>query len=147
MVKKTLSTEELESMSYTDVANYVLEQNNKKMKIEDLFMSVIKLRGDDPDKIFESKIGDFFSLISTDKRFVMLDKGYWDLRVNHKNKIDLSSDDEEDDDEEIVDDTIDDDSNEDDKIDYDESYDPDDDPDDDDLSGLVVIDNDEETEE
>lgn len=146
MVKKTLSTEELESMSYTDVANYVLEQNNKKMKLGDLFMSVIKLRGDDPDKIFESKIGDFFSLISTDKRFVMLDKGYWDLRVNHKNKIDLSSE-EEDEDEEIIDETIDDDSSDDDKADYDESYDPDDDPDDDDLSGLVVIDNDEETEE
>ena len=138
-----LTNEQLESMSYTDIAEYVLEQKGKKMKIADLFMEVIKQRGDDPDKIFEAKIGDFFGLVSTDKRFVMLDKGLFDLSKKHKNKNDLNLDEEEDEDisiEEAEEEEIEDEET----IDYDEAIDVDDDTEDDDYKDLVVFDPDEE---
>lgn len=138
-----LTNEQLETMSYTDIAEYVLEQKGKKMKIADLFMEVIKQRGDDPDKIFEAKIGDFFGLVSTDKRFVMLDKGLFDLSKKHKNKNDLNLDEEEDEDisiEETEEEEIEDEET----IDYDEAIDVDDDTEDDDYKDLVVFDPDEE---
>ena len=136
-----LTSEQLDTMSYTDIAEYVLEQKGKKMKIADLFMEVIKLRGDDPS-IFEAKIGDFFGLVSTDKRFVMLDKGLFDLSKKHKGKNDLNIDDEEDEEITIEEET--DEESEEDVIDYDEAIDVDDDQEEDDYKDLVIIDSDEE---
>ena len=135
-----LTNEELESMSYTDIAAYVLEQKGKKMKIGDIFMEVIKLRGDSKE-IFEEKIGDFFGLVSTDKRFIMLDKGFFDLSKNHKNKIEMSLNEEED--EEIVLEEEEE-TDEEEVIDYDEAIDVDDDQEEDDFKDLVVIDTDDE---
>jgi DNA-directed RNA polymerase delta subunit len=140
MAINKLTSEQIATMSYTDVAEYVLEQKNKKMKIADLFMEVIKLRGDD-ESIFEEKIGDFFGLVSTDKRFIMLDKGLFDLSKKHKNKIDMNLDEEEE--EEII---VDEEETEEDEdvIDYDEAIDADDDQEEDDYKDLVIIDSDEE---
>ena len=137
-----LSQEQLDSMSYTDIAEYVLEQKGKKMKIADLFMEVIKLRGDDTS-IFESKIGDFFGLVSTDKRFVMLDKGLFDLSKKHKNNIDMNLDEEED--EEMILEDEEELSEDEEAIDYDEAIDVDDDQEEDDYKDLVVIDPDDES--
>jgi len=145
MAKNKLTNKEIEEMSYTDLAKYVLEEKGKKMKIADLFKEVIKLRGDDVDKIFEEKIGDFYGLISTDKRFIMLKNGFFDLQVNHKNKV-VVEDEEEDEDislEDIDDDIEEEEDEEEDN--YDESYDSDDDNDEDDLKGLVIIDEDEDS--
>lgn len=143
MAIEKLTQEQLDSMSYTDIAEYVLEQKGKKMKIADLFMEVIKLRGDDPKAIFEAKIGDFFGLVSTDKRFVMLDKGLFDLSKKHKNKIDMNLDEEED--EDIVIEEEEEINEDEDVIDYDEAIDVDDDQEEDDYKDLVVIDADEES--
>lgn len=124
-------------MSYTDVANLVLKENGKKMKIQDLFQKVIKLM-QLPDSYFESKIGDFFGLLSTDKRFTMLEKGFWDLAENHSKKVII--DDEEDEEEidatEIEDEEI---ESEDDEVNYDDDT-VDDDEEDDDLKDLVIMD-------
>ena len=136
-----LTNEELESMSYTDIASYVLEQKGKKMKIGDIFMEVIKLRGDNKE-IFEEKIGDFFGLVSTDKRFVMLDKGFFDLSKNHKNKIEMSLNEEEEEEEIVLEDEEE--TDEEEVIDYDEAIDVDDDQEEDDFKDLVVIDTDED---
>ena len=35
------------------------------------------------DKVYEEQIGDFFALLATEKRFIQLSKGFWDLRENH----------------------------------------------------------------
>lgn len=133
-----LTNEELEQMSYADVANHILTENKKKMNIQDLFAKVIKLMGL-PESYFESKIGDFFGLLSTDKRFIMLEKGYWDLRINHSNKIVL--DDDEEDEEDILTNDEDivasDDDNE--EVNYDDDS-VDDDDEDDDLKDLVILD-------
>jgi len=139
MAINKLTNEQLTTMSYTDVAEYVLEQKNKKMKIADLFMEVIKLRGDE-ESIFESKIGDFFGLVSTDKRFVMLDKGFFDLSKKYKNKVDLNIEEDEEEEIEIEEEE----TEEEDEINYDEAIDVDDDQEEDDYKDLVVIDSDED---
>ena len=94
-----LTSEQLETMSYADVANLILTEAGHMMNIQDLFMKVIRLM-ELPESYFESKIADFFGLLSTDKRFIMLEKGNWDLRVNHSNKIVIEDDEE--DEEEII---------------------------------------------
>lgn len=140
---KELTKEEIEAMSYADVAYYVLSENGKKIQILDLFKKVIKIM-ELPESYIESKIGDFFGLLSTDKRFTMLEKGYWDLKENHVTKVVIMDDEE--DEEEIIDE-------EDDEIEDDESlednYDDNDDIDKDDdeedaYKDLVIIDENEE---
>jgi len=143
--KLKLTEEQLETMSYSDVAQYVLEQIGKKMKIQDLFMEVLKAMNL-PESEFEAKIEQFFGLLSTDKRFIMLEKGFWDLKDNHTNKVKLDIEEDEDEEEiglveesdeesiEEADDT---------EINYDDES-LDDDPEEDDLKDLVVIDTNDE---
>lgn len=139
-----LSTEELEQMSYADVASLVLKENGKKMTIQDLFKNVIKIMGL-PDSYFENKIADFFGLISTDQRFIMLEKGFWDLKSNHSTKVVIDDDEEdeeiivEDEEDEIIEDE------ESDEINYDDDTVEDDDEDDD-LKDLVIMDENDEQE-
>lgn len=132
-----LTSEQIEQMSYTDIANLVLKENGKKMKIQDLFQKVIKLM-QLPDSYFESKIGDFFGLLSTDKRFTMLEKGFWDLAENHSKKVIIDDEEEEEeiDATEIEDEEI---ESEDDEVNYDDDT-VDDDEEDDDLKDLVIMD-------
>lgn len=135
---------ELETMNYDDIAYIILKDEKQKMKINELFKKVcdaLKL----PEELFEEKIADFFELLTTDKRFIMLEDGYWDLKEFHNPKVVV--DDEEDDlitNEEIEeqdDDLVEEQEDEDD-IFYD--TDTDDDLPDDDLEDLVVIDVDNE---
>lgn len=142
MAKIKLTEEEIETMTLSDVAFKVLTENGKKLKIQDLFSKVIELKKL-PESYFESKIGDFFGLLSTDKRFIMLDKGFWDLIDNHSKKVVIEDDDDE---EEIVEDTeaeevI---ETEDDEINYDEQVEDDDDEEDD-LKDLVIMDDGDES--
>ncbi len=137
-----LTDEQIEQYSYADVANLVLEANGKKMKIQNLFSEVIKIMKL-PESFFESKIGDFFGLLSTDKRFIMLEKGFWDLRVNHSHKIVIEEEEEEDEDleiEEEIEDITEEDNNE---INFDDDK-VDDDDEEDDLKDLVILDEAEE---
>lgn len=138
-----LTSEELEQMSYDDVANLVLKENGKKMNIQDLFREVIKIMNL-PESYFENKIGDFFGLLSTDQRFIMLEKGFWDLKENHSTKV-IIDDDEEDEEEEIILDEEEDmtESMDEDEINYDDDK-VDDDDEDDDLKDLVIMDENEE---
>ena len=135
-----LTEEELISMSYDDVAYLILENNRKKMKIQDLFKEVIKTM-DLKESVFEEHLADFFELLSTDKRFIMVDKGYWDLRINQKAKIII----EEDDEEEIIEDNLELEENEEteEDINYEEEI-LDDDETEDDLKELVIMDENEE---
>lgn len=141
MSLKTMKKEELELLSNKDIAYMILEESNKKMNTADLFKKIIKLL-ELPDSVFESKIADFYTALSTDKRFILLDNGKWDLRNNHtSDKVIKISDDEEDDEEEeiendkqeeIEEDSFDDTENE----DYDDETNEE-------LKDLVVIDEDE----
>ena len=147
---KDISKEELETMSYDEIAYLVLEQNGKKMKLLDLFKKVCKAL-DLPEETVEDRITDFFELLSINKKFVLLKNGYWDLATNHVQ--DMVVEDEEDDtvseelNEDEDDTTLDNEDDEDsDDIFYDSSMDDDED-DEDDLKDFVVIDEDEQNQE
>lgn len=136
-----LSKEELESKSYDDIAYMILESSGEKVKITDLFKQICDLLGLSNEE-YEAKIADFFQILSTDHRFIMLEKGFWDLRSRHQAKIIIEDDEEdidgslEDEEEEIAE--------EDDNIYYDEDEPTDDE--DDDLQGLVVVNDDSDEE-
>ncbi len=89
-----INKEELETMNYDDIAYIILNEEKTKMKINVLFKKVCDaLNLSDAD--FESHIGDFFELLTTDKRFIMLEDGSWDLKELHNPKV-IVDDDEDD---------------------------------------------------
>ena len=143
MKLKTVTEEELETMSYDDVAYVILKEKGKKMSLSDLFTAVCKVMKLD-ESAKEEYIAEFFTLLSTEKRFIKLDKGYWDLRENHTAKIELSELDEE---EETENDTSEEEeTSEDDSMYIDETKEIDDDEDEDEYKDLVLIDDESEAE-
>ncbi len=140
---KDLSKEELETMSYDEIAYLVLKSSGKKMKLLDLFTKVCKVL-DLPKSTVEERIGDFFELLSINKKFVLLPKGYWDLSTNHVQNIVVEDDDELSTDELLDDEDLD--INPEEVEEEDDNYydsDIDDDEDDDDLKDLVIVDEEE----
>ena len=94
MELKDLKQADLDLISYDDLAYLILKDSKRKMKISDLFKKICKILKLS-DEIFETKIADFFELLSTDKKFIMLENGYWDLRERHTIKIKIETEDEE----------------------------------------------------
>ncbi len=135
-----LSKEELESKSYDDIAYMILESTGEKIKITDLFKEICDLLGLSNEE-YEAKIADFFQVLSTDHRFIMLEKGFWDLKSRHQAKI-IMEDDDEDFDTGL--DNEEEEPEEEEDIYYDEDEPTDDD--DDDLQGLVVVSDDSDEE-
>lgn len=140
-----MAKEELELMSNKDITFYLLEDSKKSINTADLYKKIMKLL-ELPESSFDAKIGDYYTSLATDKRFILLDDGTWDLRSRHTSdkvvKIidsddedeDLEEDDKDiDDNEEIVEDSYDD-TDADNEI-YDDT--------DNDLKDLVVIDEEE----
>ena len=141
---KTVSVEELESLPFDDIAYIILKEKKKKMKINDIFRIICDTLNLG-DAAYENQIGDFFALLSTEKRFIQLEKGYWDLRENHTSEISIKeiADELEDDlelSEEKSEDGLDDEEND----YYDELDDIEDDKEDDDYKDLVIVDEDDE---
>ena len=143
MSLKGIKKDELETMSNKDIACLILEESKRKLNTADLFKKIIKLL-DLPESTFESKIADFYTALSTDKRFILLDNGKWDLRSNHtSDKVikvtdedDEESDDENEEEEEIEEDIEEDSFDDTDDTDYDDDTNEE-------LKDLVVIDEDE----
>ena len=138
-----MSKEELELLSNKDITYYLLEDSKKSINTADLFKKIIKLL-ELPESSFDAKIGDYYTALATDKRFILLEDGTWDLRSRHTSdkvvKV-VDSDDEEDEDEEEVEkEEIEDEIEED---NYDDNDDDIYDDNDDDLKDLVIIDEDE----
>ena len=136
-----LKKEELESLSSKDVAYMIMEASKRKLNTADLFKKVITLM-ELPEDTFEKKVADFYTSLSTDKRFILLENGKWDLRNNHSSdKLVKVTDDEEEEDEEEEpkDDDI-----ELDEDNYDDTEDEDyDDDTNEELKDLVILDEDE----
>ena len=147
MSLKEMTKEELEVLSYTDLTYMLLKENKKTMTTPAIFKLICELL-DYTDEEYAAKIGDYYTSLTIDKRFVLLDNADWDIRDNHK--IDIIVDDDEDEDEALeADEEDNEDVDEADEIDNEEDIDAiDDDLDDndDDLEDLAIID-DEETEE
>ena len=109
---KKMSKEELETLSYNDIANFILQEEEAQSTLS-LFEKIVETL-ELPKQTIENKIGDFYTSLTTDKRFILLEDGNWDLSKNHKTSAiiieeeDLdeieaedSYDDEQDDDEEL----------------------------------------------
>ena len=146
MSLKNMTKEELELLSNKDITYLILEESKKSMNTADLFKKIIKLL-ELPESTFENKIADFYTALSTDKRFILLNDGKWDLRNHHtSDKIVKVTDEDEEDDEEMIDeeekDENVDDELEEDNFDDTEAVDYDDDTNEE-LKDLVILDEDE----
>ena len=100
MKLKQLSEVELELLSHTDLAELILEDSKKTMSTAEIFKSICETLGY-TDAQYTNKIGDFYTSMTTDKRFFMLEDATWDLKKRHIVPLIL---DEEEDSEEIEED-------------------------------------------
>lgn len=142
---KDMTIEELEMMSLTDITYMLLKENKKSMTTADLFKEISKLL-DLSESDFASKIGDYYTSLNIDKRFVLLENNEWDIRDNHSVEIIM---DDEDEDEEIEEENDEEVIEEDEEENLDEIIDDDDldVDDDDDLEDLSIIEDEEENED
>ena len=99
MKLKDMDIQELELMSYTDITYKLLKENQKSMTTASLFKAICDLL-EFTDSDYENKIGDYYTSLTIDKRFVMLPNNEWDLRDNHS--IEIVIDDDEDEDENLI---------------------------------------------
>lgn len=138
-----MSKDELELYSYTDLASMILKEEKKSLTTPEIFKKICTLL-DLSDEDYASKIGDFYTSLTTDKTFILLDDASWDLRDRHSVKVNLEDDTEDEEDltetEEELDDELDDMASED-------MHDMDDDSqlDDPDLDDAVDVDDDDLT--
>ena len=142
MKLEKMKLEDLEVLSYTDLTEMILKENKKPMKTADIFKKICSLL-ELTEEDYTNKIGDFYTSMTTDKRFILLENAEWDLKDNHKVEINLDEDDE---DEEYIDeDEIE--TEEDSEADEDNSVDITDDEidldDDDDMEDLTIVTGDE----
>lgn len=138
---KKFTNEELEMMSYTDIAYEIIKDSKKSKNTLDVFKEVCSILSLSEAQL-NNLIADFFASMTTDKRFLLLEEGTWDLRERHasskvKNGADLEDDEEEEEQEEIEDD---DEEEQEDEYDSLDEVNEDDDFEDDDLEDLVVVD-------
>lgn len=93
---KNISKEELEILSYTDLTELILKEQSKSLNTASIFKIICDLL-EYSDSEFTDKIGDYYTSLTTDKRFVFLENNEWDLREKHP--VDIVMDEEDDDDE------------------------------------------------
>lgn len=144
MKLKDMKKEELEVLSYTDLTEMILKENKKAMNTPSIFKRICELL-ELTDEEYAEKIGDYYTSLTTDKRFILLDSAEWDLKDKHKVEIVIDDDEEdfsedetfEDEDEEKEDDIEESTEITDDEVDLD---------DEDDLEDLSIV-NDDEIEE
>ena len=129
-----MKKEELELLSFTDIAYEILKKDKTHKSTIELFKEIANLLELSEDE-YANKIGDFYTTLTTDKRFYALNDGNWDLKERHSAKVIIDDDDDLD---------VEIDTNEDEE---EENYEEtDDDYEDTGIEDLVVLDN-EETEE
>lgn len=145
MKLKDMPKAELEILSYTDLTYMLLKENKMPMNTPSIFKEICNLLGY-TEEDYASKIGDYYTSLTIDKRFVLLDDAKWDVRDHHS--IELVLDEEED--EEPMEEEVDEEEemNEEETEEDIDSVNLDDDlDDDDDLEDLSLIDEEEAEEE
>ena len=142
MELKNMTKEELETLSYADVAYLILKEGKNGMNTPTLFKKICDLL-EYSEAEYEENIGEFYTSLTTDKRFVLLEDAKWDLRDNHS--INIAFDEE---DEELETEENEEDESEEEEEDIEEAIDDEDIPDDDDdMDDFQVVDGEEELEE
>ena len=141
MKLKNMKKEELEVLSYTDLTELILKENKKAMNTASIFRTICELLCLSEED-YTNKIGDYYTSLTTDKRFILLESAEWDLKDKHKVEIVLDEDDLDD----YVDELDEDEGDEEDES-MDESVEITDDEvdldDEDDLDDLSIVDDDE----
>ena len=146
-----MSKEELELYYYIDLTRMILEEEKKTLNTPTIFRKICDLLELSDDE-YTDKIGDYYTSLTTDKDFVLLDDGNWDLRDRQPVSAILSEDDdvyEEDDLEDIeeaeedMEEIVSEDDDDDAELDLDDI----DDEDDDDLEDDLTIIDEEELED
>ena len=140
-----MSKEDLELMSYDEIALLILQENGKKMKLQDIVKKVTKILGLSEGAL-DDNIMEFFEQMSINKKFIMLKNGFWDLQSRHKLDVVIEDEDEEEetseDEEELDSEEM---EEEDEEVFYnDEGEDETEDVVDDDLADFTVVDGDNE---
>ena len=134
---RKMPLEKLELLSYADIAYELLKLDKKSKTTPALFGEVCELLKL-PENHMMEMIGDFYTTLTTDQRFVLLETAEWDLKDKHAIKAivdDEDDDDEDDTDDEVAEEVED---TEDDAVKLgNENYDEDDE--DDDLSDLAIL--------
>lgn len=92
--------EELELYSYIDLTRMVLEEKGEPQNTPTIFKEICSLLGMSDDE-YADKIGDYYTSLTTDKDFVLLDDGNWDLRDHHPVTVILDEDEEIEDEEDL----------------------------------------------
>lgn len=91
---RNMNKDELEKFSHLDIAYNLIKIEKKPHTTVDLLKEVCNLLSYD-ESAFENLIGDFYTSLNLDKRFVLID-GKWDLAENHAVKIVIEDEEDED---------------------------------------------------
>lgn len=143
MLLKDMSKEEIELLSYTDLTNLILTENKTSMNTPTIFKKICDLLGYSEEE-YTDKIGDFYTSLTIDKRFVLLENHEWDLRERHAVELVIDEDDEEEDEDSSLEEN---DEEETEEVEEDDMISSEDELDtDDDLDDLTVISDDEDEE-
>ncbi len=97
MKLNNMSKEEIEQLSYTEITEKILEEGTPLNTLE-IFNKICELLDLNKDAVAD-KIGDFYTSLTTDKTFILLEDGKWDLQKNHPVNINLEDEEEEDEEE------------------------------------------------
>lgn len=79
---RKMEKEDLELLSYSDIAYEIIKQDKEPKTTVALFKEICSLLEMDDNK-YETLIADFFTSLTTDKRFILLNSINWDLKENH----------------------------------------------------------------
>lgn len=91
-----MAKDELESYSHLELAEMILKEEKKSLDTPSIFKKICKLL-ELSDEDYENKIGDFYTSLTTDKKFILLPNGTWDLRDHHSSSVNLEETEEEED--------------------------------------------------
>ena len=83
-----MNKEEIELLSYTDIAKLYLEENKTTLNTAELFKIVCELLSLSESE-YSEKITDFFQSLTTSKDFILLNDGKWDLKSKHSVKVSM----------------------------------------------------------
>lgn len=81
-----MTKDEIELLSYTDIAKLYLEENKTTLNTAELFKEVCNLL-ELTEGEYQEKITDFFQSLTTSKDFILLNDGKWDLKSKHSVKV------------------------------------------------------------
>lgn len=91
---KEISKNELELYSYADLTEMILNEGKKSLNTPIVFHKICDLLGYN-EAVYTSKIGDYYTSLTIDKRFVLLANAEWDLRDHHPIELILDTDDDD----------------------------------------------------